>query len=443
MNLASTQSSHANGQYQSADRVYRDTVSALLAYNGLSPKTDTFTNEHGVTAVLLCLHGTIPILFKNVSYNIPIAAWVPYVYPLAPPIPFVQPTSSMLIRNGKHVDLEGKIYHPYLAYWHTAPDQRTIKELLSILQGVFQQEPPVYAKPAQPNIPMHQQPRPPQVQLSHPPYQSYHSSTMMAQLSSHTMPPLQSTSPSFDVSLPPPMYTPLPPHLTAATYNSNSGYLQPYQNGSANYSSAYSNSNNIPLERPPHTASPTMMNSNMPNNSSRPNMTSSSATDDDANVRLASLRSIVTDKLARIRRGQNTTKMESLLSTNRQLLDGSTRINDLLRRLTEEDQKISQNMGILDSKIKELDELLAAAKDTPKVNVDDIICGVTVLHNQLFEVVADDHAIDDALYCLGEAFGREKIDPNSYLKHIRALAREQFLKRALIRKIRTVAKLPI
>ncbi|TPX32551.1 hypothetical protein SmJEL517_g04355 [Synchytrium microbalum] len=397
--------------YQSADRVFRDTVAVLTSYNGLSPKTDTFTNEHGVTAVLLCLHGTIPILFKNVTYNIPIAVWCPYVYPAQPPIAFVQPTSTMLIRNGKHVDLEGKIYHPYLAYWHTAPENRTVKELLTILQGIFQQEPPVYSKPPQPSMPGG----------AYPPQQpSYNNGN---------------PQPSFES---PPMYTPLPTNLQ---YNN-----LPYQT-QQQYQPNGNDPSYRPSEPPSQVIQPPILpydslnrvnsnnNTSPMMNHSRPSNNNTNPADDDANVRLASLRSMVTDKLARIRRQQDPYKMDTLLVANRQLNDGASRIDDVVRRLNDEEQKVAQNSTILDTKMQELNELLETVRNQPKVNADDIITG-------LIEVVAEDHSIDDALYCLGEAFSREKVDGPTYLKHVRLLAREQFLKRALVKKIRKVANLP-
>ncbi|RKO87159.1 UEV domain-containing protein, partial [Blyttiomyces helicus] len=104
--------------YANRDRVLHEAESVLLQFSGLAPKTDTYTHEDGRTVVLLCLHGTIAITYRAVTYNIPVAIWVPFTYPQHPPICHVTPTATMLIRASKHVDLSGKIYHPYLAYWH-------------------------------------------------------------------------------------------------------------------------------------------------------------------------------------------------------------------------------------------------------------------------------------------------------------------------------------
>lgn len=64
--------------------------------------------------------GTIPVAFRNVNYRIPTELWIPYGYPQEPPIVYVTATPEILIRPGRHVSGEGRIYHPYLARWSEA-----------------------------------------------------------------------------------------------------------------------------------------------------------------------------------------------------------------------------------------------------------------------------------------------------------------------------------
>lgn len=58
-----------------------------------------------------------------------------------------------------------------------------------------------------------------------------------------------------------------------------------------------------------------------------------------------------------------------------------------------------------------------------------------MLHDRLIDLVAECNAIEDAMYQLSRAFGAETITLDHFLKHIRILAREQFLKRALAMRI--------
>jgi ESCRT-I complex subunit TSG101 len=53
----------------------------------------------------------------------------------------------------------------------------------------------------------------------------------------------------------------------------------------------------------------------------------------------------------------------------------------------------------------------------------------------LIHVVAEDAAYDDAYYQLEQLLATNKIDLQAFLKTSRAIAREQFMSRALIKKI--------
>ncbi|GAA5903824.1 uncharacterized protein JCM6883_001996 [Sporobolomyces salmoneus] len=71
------------------------------------------------------------------------------------------------------------------------------------------------------------------------------------------------------------------------------------------------------------------------------------------------------------------------------------------------------------------------------VDVDEIVCGSTVVYTQLLDLVADDSALEDTIYALGRGLnsGTANIDLDQFLKRVRTLAREQFIKRATINKI--------
>ncbi|KAI9341330.1 UEV domain-containing protein [Pilaira anomala] len=132
--------------YQDPDRTFRDVDTVLQTYFSLKPKMDTYTSNDGHTQLLLCLHGTVPITYRSIPYNIPVAFWIPKEYPNASPIPYVKPTANMLIKEGRHVDKSGMCYHHYRSSWSN-DQNHTFLELVAILQQVFAQEPPVYTKP--------------------------------------------------------------------------------------------------------------------------------------------------------------------------------------------------------------------------------------------------------------------------------------------------------
>lgn len=116
-------------------RTYHDVAQTLSHYSSLSPRTDVYSThirlrilisiltqnlvayENGVSALLLHLSGTLPVVFRGTTYRFPIALWVPHAYPLEAPLIYVTPTDGMMVRPGLHVDPQGKIYHPYLVGW--------------------------------------------------------------------------------------------------------------------------------------------------------------------------------------------------------------------------------------------------------------------------------------------------------------------------------------
>ncbi|SOV03964.1 related to Tumor susceptibility gene 101 protein [Ustilago sp. UG-2017a] len=135
------------GPYTERDRVFADVDRALIAVSSLSPKTEVFTFNDGRTQLLLNLEGTIPVEFRNTTYNIPVAYWIPRGYPREPPMAFVAPTPDMAIRKGPNVDPSGEIGGDYLARWRSKPEACNLLDLIHDCQHMFRKEPPVYAKP--------------------------------------------------------------------------------------------------------------------------------------------------------------------------------------------------------------------------------------------------------------------------------------------------------
>ncbi|KAJ1342770.1 hypothetical protein BSLG_002674 [Batrachochytrium salamandrivorans] len=170
--------------YQSPDRSISDIEQVLHEHPGLGPKTDLYrrntvllelristthilacyitadsilgtfwelsAQDDGRQLVLLCISGTIPIVFNGSVYNIPIALWLPPTYPSQPPFAHVLPTPTMVVKPSKHVDISGRIYHPFLAYWHLRPTTLSVNHtaVCACINRDFSVEPPVYAKPS-------------------------------------------------------------------------------------------------------------------------------------------------------------------------------------------------------------------------------------------------------------------------------------------------------
>ncbi|KAG8941347.1 hypothetical protein FRC04_004593 [Tulasnella sp. 424] len=150
------------GPYNDRDRVFTDVDRVLGALSSLRPKTDVYTFDDGRQQLLLCIHGLIPITFRQATYNIPVAIWITLNYPKEPPIAYVVPTSDMLVKPSQEVDLSGRCNTEYLQNWARKSEGCTLGGLVESMQEAFSRGPPVYAKPKDPP------PRPPMSSQSTP-----------------------------------------------------------------------------------------------------------------------------------------------------------------------------------------------------------------------------------------------------------------------------------
>ncbi|POS85085.1 hypothetical protein EPUL_003109, partial [Erysiphe pulchra] len=133
--------------YTNLNSTYNHVAQLLSRYSSLSPRTDVYTYDNGKSALLLKVSGTIPVVFRGTCYRFPIAIWIPHLYPLEAPLVYVIATEGMVVRPGQHVDLQGKIYHPYLVGWADNSDKFNLIDFVEILRDVFAKEPPVISRP--------------------------------------------------------------------------------------------------------------------------------------------------------------------------------------------------------------------------------------------------------------------------------------------------------
>lgn len=94
---------------------------------------------------------------------------------------------------------------------------------------------------------------------------------------------------------------------------------------------------------------------------------------------------------------------------------------------------VGEKMGLA---VMQGEERVRELERRGEVGVDEVVCSVSIVHNQLVDLVAEDNAIEDTIYHLARALDSERIDLNVFLKQTRLLAREQYQKRVLIEKIK-------
>ncbi|VDM50557.1 unnamed protein product [Toxocara canis] len=123
-----------------------DIITALNFFHDLSPDAENFTFPDGTRNLTFRLKGTIPVLYKGTTYNIPVALYLWDTHPYYAPICYVCPTPNMMVKESKTVDKQGRIYLPYLTDWrHPGYD---LIGLLQVMALTFRESCPVFAKPS-------------------------------------------------------------------------------------------------------------------------------------------------------------------------------------------------------------------------------------------------------------------------------------------------------
>ncbi|XP_065611301.1 tumor susceptibility gene 101 protein isoform X2 [Cyrtonyx montezumae] len=374
-------------KYKYRDLTIQETNSVISQYKDLKPVMDSYVFNDGSSRELMSLSGTIPVPYRGNIYNIPICLWLLDTYPFNPPICFVKPTSSMTIKTGKHVDANGKIYLPYLHEWKYP--QSDLLELIQVMIVVFAEEPPVFSRPT--------------ASASYQPYQA-------------TGPPTTSYVPGM------PGVSPYP---TGSAANPSSFPSYPYPAG-------------VPF--PPTT--------NVPYYPSQPPVTtvgpSRDGTISEDTIR-ASLISAVSDKLRwRMKEEMDRAQAElnALKRTEEDLKKGHQKLEEMVTRLDQEVAEVDKNIELLRKKDEELSSALEKMESQSENNdIDEVIIPTAPLYKQILNLYAEENAIEDTIFYLGEALRRGVIDLDVFLKHVRLLSRKQFQLRALMQKARKTAGL--
>ncbi|KAI2602536.1 UEV-domain-containing protein [Hypoxylon sp. NC1633] len=519
-------------EYHDVNRTYNDVAQALSQYPSLSPRTDVHTFDNGVSALLLHLSGTIPVIFRGNTYRFPISLWIPHAYPREAPLGYVTPTDNMMVRPGQHVDPQGRIYHPYLVGWAEFWDKSSLLDFLAILRDIFAKEPPVVAR-QQARPPPHQSapaPTPPPVPALPPD---------MARPTPQQVPSPRTNDPKLPPP-PPPKGSDLPQVISGPTTQSLDGPPRPPlphdirqrssqygapatqspqasrfsrydaapplppQQGQAHLSQSYQQppltiqhhpqqqqqayqQGNLPVpsnpdahrtsmispatSNPYNTAAPAALSYASP---APPNWQQTAPQQPPSQLKprpppppdlmdepfSLALPSPSTNNLApppippnpekdallrqlastlhslRQRAGsQNESSLAGLAAQRNAMLSALQTLQSDAAALGPLTVMLASNTSILQRSLQEADRVISSARKREPPPIDDLLVAPTVAANQLYDVVAEERALGDAIFVLGRAVERGRMGPAVFAKTTRALAREWYLKKALVRKI--------
>ncbi|KAF3854610.1 hypothetical protein F7725_022665 [Dissostichus mawsoni] len=325
-------------QYKYRDLTVREITNVISQYKDLKPLMDAYVFNDGSTRDLLSLTGTVPVSYRGNTYNIPVCLWLLDTYPYNPPICFVKPTSAMMIKTGKHIDANGKIYLPYLHEW-----KHPQSDLYGLIQVMIVRSLLCFLGPQQ------------------APYQAF-----------------QAAGP------PNPSYMPGMPAVSPYSPNPNPGGYPGYQYPGGNSYPATAGPAHYPNQTPVSTVGP-----------------SRDGTIGEDTIR-ASLISAVSDKLRwRMKEEMDRAQAEldALKRTEEDLKKGHQKLEDMVSRLDQE--VVDRNIELLKRKDEELSEALEKMENQSENNdIDDVIVPTAPLYKQILNLYAEENAIEDTIFYL-------------------------------------------
>ncbi|EQK99118.1 tumor susceptibility protein [Ophiocordyceps sinensis CO18] len=134
-------------------------------------------------------------------------------------------------------------------------------------------------------------------------------------------------------------------------------------------------------------------------------------------------------------RQQNESSMAGLKAQRMAMQDAAPALQSEMSQLTQLSNLLVSNTHILHEALHKADGVIEGSKNHPAPDVDNLLVAPTVVSNQLYTLVAEERALGDAIFMLGRAVERGRISPAVFAKMTRSLAREWYLKKALVNKI--------
>ncbi|GAB0140670.1 hypothetical protein EsHS_00001283 [Epichloe bromicola] len=134
-------------------------------------------------------------------------------------------------------------------------------------------------------------------------------------------------------------------------------------------------------------------------------------------------------------RQQNEASMAGLQAQRNAMQHAMAGIRSESSQLTQLSNVLTSNTNILHEALRKADGLIEGSTSHPAPDIDELLVAPTVVSNQLYNLVAEERALGDAIFILGRAVERGRISPAVFAKTTRSLAREWYLKKALVRKM--------
>ncbi|KAL8852176.1 MAG: hypothetical protein Q9221_002886 [Calogaya cf. arnoldii] len=133
--------------------------------------------------------------------------------------------------------------------------------------------------------------------------------------------------------------------------------------------------------------------------------------------------------------GSNMSAIPPLRAQQAALHDTLNSVNQEIAQLNDLQALLDSNEKILRQAMLDADKVLEDAKRRDVPAVEEVLVAPTVVAGQLYENVVEERVLEECRSVVGKALDKGRIGGDVWAKQTRSLAREEFLKKALIKKI--------
>jgi ESCRT-I complex subunit TSG101 len=131
----------------------------------------------------------------------------------------------------------------------------------------------------------------------------------------------------------------------------------------------------------------------------------------------------------------NKSAVAPLLAQQSALRNAQQVLQSELEQLQQLDGILDTNERVLGKAMHEAEQVMRDAAGRRRPEVDEILVCPTVVGSQLYNLVADQKSCEEARLMLIRGLDRGRINLDVFVKQTRSLAREEFLKKALLKKV--------
>jgi len=124
-----------------------------------------------------------------------------------------------------------------------------------------------------------------------------------------------------------------------------------------------------------------------------------------------------------------------LLAQRRAMQSAQQNLQSELEQLQLLDGALATNERLIRSAMIDAERVMRDAAGRRRPEVDEVLVCPTAVGTQLYALVAEEQACKDARMALVRALDRGRVGVEVFVRQTRSIAREEFLKKALVRKI--------